>query len=311
MAKLTQFYQHDLVKKIGVALVSGLVTALALNFFLTPARVFQAGATGVAQLISLFLQRFGLTHGDLTGWFNLLLNLPIAYLGWRKLGRSFTLFSFLNVVFISVLAIVLPVHALSNNPLMNAIFGGVLTGAGVGIALRYGFSTGGLDIVSMYLAKTTHRTVGVLMFAINLVIILVAGFGIQWESALYTIISIYCMTRVVDTIHTSDQKITAMIVTNHPDAVIASVSARLIRGITVLPSRGGYLGQPNTTLMIVITRYELYDLTQATRSTDPQAFIDILNTVDVVGEFLTSDQQDEKRQHRRLPEQAAPTTKQP
>lgn len=310
MAKLTQFYQHDLVKKIGVALVSGLVTALALNFFLTPARVFQAGATGVAQLISLFLQRFGLTHGDLTGWFNLLLNLPIAYLGWRKLGRSFTLFSFLNVVFISVLAIVLPVHALSNNPLMNAIFGGVLTGAGVGIALRYGFSTGGLDIVSMYLAKTTHRTVGVLMFAINLVIILVAGFGIQWESALYTIISIYCMTRVVDTIHTSDQKITAMIVTNHPDAVIASVSARLIRGITVLPSRGGYLGHPNTTLMIVITRYELYDLTQATRSTDPQAFIDILNTVDVVGEFLTSDQQDEKRQHRRLPEQTAPTTKQ-
>lgn len=311
MAKLTQFYQHDLVKKIGVALVSGLVTALALNFFLTPARVFQAGATGVAQLISLFLQRFGLTHGDLTGWFNLLLNLPIAYLGWRKLGRSFTLFSFLNVVFISVLAIVLPVHALSNNPLMNAIFGGVLTGAGVGIALRFGFSTGGLDIVSMYLAKTTHRTVGVLMFAINLVIILVAGFGIQWESALYTIISIYCMTRVVDTIHTSDQKITATIVTNHPDAVIASVSARLIRGITVLPSRGGYLGQPNTTLMIVITRYELYDLTQATRSTDPQAFIDILNTVDVVGEFLTSDQQDEKRQHRRLPDQTAPTTKQP
>ncbi|MCI1917521.1 MAG: YitT family protein [Lactobacillus sp.] len=311
MAKLTQFYQHDLVKKIGVALVSGLVTALALNFFLTPARVFQAGATGVAQLISLFLQRFGLTHGDLTGWFNLLLNLPIAYLGWRKLGRSFTLFSFLNVVFISVLAIVLPVHALSNNPLMNAIFGGVLTGAGVGIALRFGFSTGGLDIVSMYLAKTTHRTVGVLMFAINLVIILVEGFGIQWESALYTIISIYCMTRVVDTIHTSDQKITAMIVTNHPDAVIASVSARLIRGITVLPSRGGYLGQPNTTLMIVITRYELYDLTQATRSTDPQAFIDILNTVDVVGEFLTSDQQDEKRQHRRLPDQTAPTTKQP
>ena len=311
MAKLTQFYQHDLVKKIGVALVSGLVTALALNFFLTPARVFQAGATGVAQLISLFLQRFGLTHGDLTGWFNLLLNLPIAYLGWRKLGRSFTLFSFLNVVFISVLAIVLPVHALSNNPLMNAIFGGVLTGAGVGIALRFGFSTGGLDIVSMYLAKTTHRTVGVLMFAINLVIILVAGFGIQWESARYTIISIYCMTRVVDTIHTSDQKITAMIVTNHPDAVIASVSARLIRGITVLPSRGGYLGQPNTTLMIVITRYELYDLTQATRSTDPQAFIDILNTVDVVGEFLTSDQQDEKRQHRRLPDQTAPTTKQP
>lgn len=295
MAKLTKFDQHDTLTKLGVALVSGLLTAIALNFFLTPAQVFQAGATGLAQLISIFLHRLGLTSGDLTGWFNLLINMPIAYLGWRKLGRSFTLFSIVNILIISSLTIVLPVHALSNDPLMNSIFGGVLTGAAVGIALRYGFSTGGFDIVSMYLSKTTRKSVGWLMFGINLVIVLIAGFGLQWQSALYTIISIYCMTRVVDMIHTSDQKITAMIVTEHPDAVVAAVSARLIRGITVIPSRGGFLHRPNTTLMIVITRYELYDLTQATLGADRRAFIDILNTVDVVGEFLTSDQQDAKR----------------
>ncbi|WP_225047188.1 YitT family protein [Lacticaseibacillus kribbianus] len=296
MATLTRYDDHDTLRRLGVAVVSALLTAIALNFFLTPAKVFQAGATGIAQLISIFLQSIGFTHHDVTGWFNLLLNLPLAYLGWRKLGRSFTAFSFLNTVMISALAIVLPVHALSTNPLMNAIFGGVLTGAGVGIALRFGFSTGGLDILSMYLAKATRHTVGVLLFVINLCIVLIAGFGVQWESALYTIISIYCMTRVVDGIHTSNQKITAMIVTEHQDAVIAAVRARLIRGITVMPSRGGFLGRPNTTLMIVITRYELYDLTQATLEADHSAFIDILNTVDVVGEFLTSEQQDAKRQ---------------
>ncbi|WP_262314677.1 YitT family protein [Lacticaseibacillus parakribbianus] len=295
MATLTRYDDHDTLRRLGVAVVSALLTAIALNFFLTPARVFQAGATGVAQLISIFLQAIGVTHHDVTGWFNLLLNLPLAYLGWRKLGRGFTAFSFLNTVMISVLAILLPVHALSTNPLMNAIFGGVLTGAGVGIALRFGFSTGGLDILSMYLAKTTRRTVGALLFTINFAIVLVAGFGVQWESALYTIISIYCMTRVVDAIHTSNQKITAMIVTEKQDAVVAAVRARLIRGITVMPSRGGFLGRPNTTLMIVITRYELYDLTQATLEADHAAFIDILNTVDVVGEFLTSEQQDAKR----------------
>ncbi|MFD1393978.1 YitT family protein [Lacticaseibacillus jixianensis] len=295
MAKLTKFDSHETLTKLGVALVSGLLTAIALNFFLTPAQVFQGGATGLAQLISIFLHRLKLTSGDLTGWFNLLINLPIVYLGWRKLGRSFTLFSLLNIVIISGFTILLPVSALSTNPLMNAIFGGVLTGAAVGIALRYGFSTGGFDIVSMYLAKTTRRSVGWLMFGINLVIVLIAGFGLEWESALYTIISIYCMTRVVDMIHTSNQKITALIVTEHPDAVVAAVSARLIRGITVIPSRGGFLHRPNTTLMIVITRYELYDLTQATLGADRLAFIDILNTVDVVGEFLTSDQQEAKR----------------
>lgn len=295
MAKLTKFDSHETLTKVGVALLSGLLTAVALNFFLTPAQVFQSGATGVAQLLSIFGRRLGLIHGDVTGWFNLLINLPIAYLGWRKLGRSFTLFSLMNIVIISGFTILLPVHALSANPLMNAIFGGVLTGAAVGIALRYGFSTGGLDIISMYLAKTTRRSVGWLMFMINLVIILIAGFGLEWESALYTIISIYCMTRVVDTIHTSNQKITAMIVTEHPDDVVKAVSGRLIRGITVIPSRGGFMHRPNTTLMIVITRYELYDLTQATLGADRLAFIDILNTVDVVGEFLTSDQQDAKR----------------
>ncbi|WP_204122804.1 YitT family protein [Lacticaseibacillus mingshuiensis] len=295
MAKITAYHYHDTLEKIGVAAASGLITAIALNFFLTPAKVFQSGATGIAQLLSLFLQGQGIAHTDLTGWFNLLLNIPLAILGWKTLGKSFTAFSFLNSVLISALAIILPVHALSGNPLMNAIFGGVLTGAGVGIALRYGFSTGGMDILSMYLSKHTRRTVGVLMFVINFGIIMVAGFGIGWESALYTIISIYCMTRVVDTIHTSNQIVTAMIVTTDPDGVIAAITEKMVRGITALASRGGFLGKPNTTLMIVITRYELYDLTQATLGVDKGAFIDILNTVDVAGEFLTSDQQTIKR----------------
>ncbi len=282
------------MKRLGVAFASALMTALALNLFLTPANVFQAGATGVAQLISLFLRRTGMHTGDLTGWFNLLLNIPLVYLAWRKLGRQFTIFSMINTFLISGLVIILPVHALTDNPLMNAIFGGVLTGVGVGIALRYGFSTGGFDILSMYLAKTTRRSVGVLMFAINFVIVFIAGVGIEWESALYTIISIYCMTRVVDTIHTANQKMTAFIVTENQDAVIQAVSKRLIRGITVMDSQGGFMRHDNHTLMIVVSRYELYDLTEATHQADPLAFINMVATVDVFGEFLSADQQKEK-----------------
>lgn len=279
------------LKRLAVALASAFVTAIALNFFLTPAHVFQSGATGLAQLISLFLQRAGLQTGDVTGWFNLLLNIPLIYLAWRALGRQFTIFTMINTVLISGLVIALPVHALTNNPLMNAIFGGVLTGVGVGIAVRYGFSTGGFDILSMYLAKMTRHSVGVLMFAINVVIVLIAGLGIEWESALYTIISIYCMTRVVDTIHTANQKLTAFIVTEHEDDVIAAVTKRLVRGITVMDSRGGFLKRDNNTLMIVISRYELYDLTEATHQTDPLAFINIVATVDVFGEYLSAEQQ--------------------
>lgn len=243
----------------------------------------------------------------MTGWFNIILNLPLIYLAWRKLGRQFTLYTMLNTAIISGLVIVLPVHTLTTNPLMNAIFGGVLTGVGVGIALRFGFSTGGFDILSMYLAKTTRYSVGVLMFAVNFGIVMVAGLGIQWESALYTIISIYCMTRVVDTIHTANQKLTAFIVTEHQDEVIAAVSERLIRGITVMNSQGGFMRRDNNTLMIVVSRYELYDLTEATHAADPLAFIDIVATVDVFGEFLSPDQQQLKRQLGHSPKRRTPS----
>jgi len=293
--KLTAYSGNDTVKKIGVAILSGLLSAIALNFFLIPAKVFSAGLNGVSQLMSLLLQH-SFNIGDSTGWFILLFNLPLVILAWFKLGHEFTIFTSLTSLSISVLAVVLPVETLSTNPLMNAIFGGVLTGIGVGIAMRYGFSTGGMDIISLVLSKTTGRSVGTLLFATNLLVILAAGLAVQWESAMYTIISIYCMTRLVDTIHTSHQKITAMIVTTHKDDVIKAISDELIRGITVLDSKGGFTGASNTTLLVVITRFELYNLTQATLSVDPKAFINIMNTIDVVGEFLTNDQQAERKQ---------------
>ncbi|KRM72689.1 YitT family protein [Lacticaseibacillus brantae] len=293
--KLTAYSANDTVKKIGVAILSGLLSAIALNFFLIPAKVFSAGLNGVSQLMSLLLQH-SFNIGDSTGWFILLFNLPLVILAWFKLGHEFTIFTSLTSLSISVLAVVLPVETLSTNPLMNAIFGGVLTGIGVGIAMRYGFSTGGMDIISLVLSKTTGRSVGTLLFATNLLVILAAGLAVQWESAMYTIISIYCMTRLVDTIHTSHQKITAMIVTTHKDDVIKAISDELIRGITVVDSKGGFTGASNTTLLVVITRFELYNLTQATLSVDPGAFINIMNTIDVVGEFLTNDQQAARKQ---------------
>lgn len=295
MAKLTTYTQHDTLRKLAVTLAAGLITAIALNFFLTPAKVFQSGATGVAQLISLFLQQAGVAHQDLTGWFNLLLNLPLAYLAWHKLGRSFAIYSFITMFLVSALAIVLPVHALSTNPLMNAIFGGVLTGAGVGIALRFGFSTGGLDILSMYLAKTTRQTVGALMFIINLGIILVAGFGIQWESALYTIISIYCMTRVVDTIHTSNQK-------KSPQWWSRNTPTRDCRRAWPADSWHHRVAQPRR--LPRARQHDADDRDHALRAVRfdaghagrrPRRFHRYLEHGRCLGEFLTSDQQEAKR----------------
>src|SRR5699024_10590352 len=123
-----------------------------------------------------------------------------------------------------------------------------------------------------------------LTFAMNLLIVSSAGFLYGWEYALYTLVSIYVMTKMIDTIHTSHQKVTAMIVTNEPDALVKVIHEKLIRGITIIPAKGAYSGMDCSILMVVITRYEMYELEQAVREADASAFVNFMETNKVLGE---------------------------
>lgn len=287
---LNKYHKNEELKKVLVIFITGILAAIGLNFFLTPAKVFSAGMNGVAQIIASLLSNHLSINID-TGIFILLLNIPIFVLGFLKLGKESTIYSFINVGWISIMTVLLPVRVITTNPLMNAIVGGVLIGIGAGLSLKMGFTTGGMDVISLILSKTTGKTVGNFMFLLNGIIIAIAGFVFDWESALYTIISIYCMTQVVDAIHTSHQKITAMIVTNDPTRVVEAISKEMVRGMTILPSFGGYSGAENRMIMMVITRYELYDLEQIVYSFDENAFMNIVPTQSVLGRFANEDEQ--------------------
>lgn len=291
MKKTWELYQrNETIKKILVIIVSSFASAVSLNMFLTPANVFSTGINGVSQLLSSGIESTFHIKIDI-GIFILLLNIPIAVLGWIKLGKNATIWSIINVICISIVTMFVPVHEISSNPLMNAIIGGVLVGIAVGFSLKYGFTTGGTDIISLVLAKTTGKSVGNLLFSLNLLIIVIAGFGFNWESALYTIISIYCMTQVIDAIHTSHQKITALIVTHNPEPVINAIQTKLVRGMTLIPAKGGYSRNEGQMIMIVITRYELYELEQVVYEQDQNAFINIMPTQTVLGKFWNEDEQ--------------------
>lgn len=287
---LNQNRQTEMMKKAGVIVLSGLLSAISLNYFLIPAKVLSAGMNGVAQIIVAFgLQEFQLQLS--TGLFIFLLNIPIFILGAIKLGKSSTGLSFINVIGVSLFTMILPQGQITDNILVNALIGGVLIGIGVAYSLKMGFTTGGMDILSLILSKTTGKTVGKYMLLLNGIIVLVSGFIFSWESALYTIISIYAMSYVVDMLHTSHQKVTAMIITTKSEAVGKSISEHVFRGMTLLPSVGGYSGVPGNMIMMVITRYELYDLEQAVLEADEHAFINIVPTQSIMGRFATDDEQ--------------------
>jgi uncharacterized membrane-anchored protein YitT (DUF2179 family) len=274
--------------KIVVIVIAGaILNALSINLFLTPAHVYSSGFTGVAQLLARLLEHTPIPLS--TGILLFILNIPVAYLGWRRVGRRFTLYSFFSVVMTTLFLEWLPVHSLSDNILLNAVFGGVIQAIGVGITLKWGASTGGLDIIALVLSRKTDRPIGIYFFALNGLITLSAGLLFGWEKALYTLVTIYASSRVIDSIHTRYQKLTALIITGKGAEIQKAIHDKMVRGITRIPAKGAYYGEDKEMLMIVLTRYELYALEQTIKEVDPHAFTNIVQTTGIFGFFRKDD----------------------
>ncbi|GAA0314586.1 YitT family protein [Bacillus carboniphilus] len=272
------------IKKIIVVCFGAFLNAISVNFFLIPADVYASGFTGLAQLLSSIFGEFT-PFTVSTGILLFLLNIPVTILGWKKVGKSFTFYSFVSVILTTLFLEIIPVTQHSPDILLNAVFGGVFAALGVGLTLKWGASTGGMDIIAMILSRMKDRPVGTYFFTMNAVIIVSAGYLFGWESALYTLVALYVSTRLIDAIHTRHEKLTAMIITKKSDELKKAIHNKLVRGITTLPAKGAFTNEPKEMLMIVITRYELYDLEHIIRDVDPNAFTNIVQTTGIFGFF--------------------------
>lgn len=266
------------IKKITVYTFGSILLAISLNFFLIPANIFASGFTGIAQILA------ALTPVS-TGILLFILNIPVAILGWLKIGKKFTLYSFFSVVVTTITLEILPVLTISEDILLNSVFGGVIMAIGAGLILKYGASSGGVDIVALVLARFSDRPLGTYFFAINALIVLTAGLLFDWEKALYTLVTLYVGSRIIDTIHTRHVKLTAMIITSKPDELQEAIHEKLTRGLTRIPAKGGFSKTEKEMLMIVITRYELYHLRQIIVDVDEMAFTNIIETAGIFGMF--------------------------
>lgn len=271
-------------KRIVVVIFGSLLVAISLNFFLINANVYASGFAGAAQIASsIFEDYLGIQLS--TGILLLLFNIPVFILGWFKVGRGFTIYSIVSVLFATVFLEILPVISVSNDIILNAVFGGVIAGIGVGISLKLGASTGGMDIVAMFLSRLRDKPIGTYFLILNGVIIVMAGVLYEPENALYTMLTLYVTTIVIDTLHTRHEKVTAMIVTNKSDELVTAIHSKMVRGITIIPAKGAYSKENKEMLYLVITRYELYDLETIIKEVDPSAFMNIVQTVGIIGFF--------------------------
>ncbi|ARD47389.1 hypothetical protein SporoP37_04080 [Sporosarcina sp. P37] len=271
-------------KRVAVVLLGSFLMALSLNFFLINANVYASGFAGAAQLVSSVLtDQLNITVS--TGILLLLFNIPVFILGWFKVGKGFTIYSMLSVAFATIFLELLPLRSVSDDIMLNAVFGGVLAGVGVGISLKLGASTGGMDIVAMILSRMQDKPIGVYFLILNGILIVFAGILYEPENALYTMIALYVTTSVIDMIHTRHEKVTAMIITRKADDLQQAIHRQMVRGITIIPAKGAYSKEDKNMLYVVITRYELYDMERIINETDPEAFTNIVQTVGIFGFF--------------------------
>ena len=252
--------------------------AFGFNGFLIPHQLLSGGVSGISMLVGY------LTQSNIASLY-FALNLPLFIWGWVKIGKRFVALSFLSVAATVAVMQWMPETRFNQDPTIASVFGGVLVGLGTGLSFRAGGSTGGFDIIGSILLRKYDFPLGGVLFALNGAVIVALGLTSRnWDLALYSMISIFVTGKVIDVIHTRHVKITAFIVSSKKDELLRRL-LEYPRGVTVVKSQGGFSQTENHMLMTVTTRYELQPLLRTVKEVDPNAFVNMVETVGVMGLF--------------------------
>ena len=221
------------VKRILVIIVASFVMALNIKTFVRTGGLYPGGATGLTILIqNIGIQLFNVELPYTI--VNLLLNAFPVYIGFRFIGKKFTLFSLLTIVLTSTLTDILPYHPLTYDTLLISIFGGIINGAAISMVLSVDATTGGTDFIGIYLSQKKGVDSWNMVLAINAFIIGVAGLLFGWDKALYSIIYQYVSTQVLQTLYQKFQKTTLFIVTHKPQLICQIIKEVTHHGATIM-----------------------------------------------------------------------------
>ncbi|GED29826.1 YitT family protein [Brevibacillus centrosporus] len=267
-----------LLKRIFFILIGASLVSVGLEIFLVPNQIIDGGIVGISIIAS-----------HLTGWtlgiFLFLLNLPFLIVGYRQIGKTFAISTLFGVTVMSVgTALLHPVPGLTDDPLLAAVFGGIILGIGVGLVLRNGGSLDGTEIIAVLFNKKTPFSVGEIVMFFNFFILGSAGFVFGWDRAMYSLIAYYIAFKMIDlTIEGFQESKSVWIISDSYKDVGDAIVARLGRGVTYLKGEGGYTGDEKKVVFCIITRLEEAKLKMIVEEIDPSAFLAVGNIHDVRG----------------------------
>jgi uncharacterized membrane-anchored protein YitT (DUF2179 family) len=279
--KTTKFW--PVLRDYLLILAGAVLQAISLRIFLLPAKLASGGVTGTSMLINHF-----------TGWpigtMVLIGNIPLFLLGWRFLGgKRFAIKTAVAVVVyalcVDILALFLPVNGLTDDIVLNSLYGAVVSGIGYGLVYRGQGTSGGSDILARILNNWRNISVSQSYLMVDGLVILTAGFVFGPKQALYALISLYVSGIVAETTMEGSSVVrTAMIVTTRPELVAEQIMEAMSRGVTMLSGKGAYSGEERDILYCVVIRSEVAQLKSIIHEIDPQAFMVIGQAHEALGE---------------------------
>lgn len=276
--------QHRLIKvawNLFLIVTGSLLCAVAINGILIPNQFLAGGISG----LSLFI--FYLFPSVPVGVSNFLLNIPLFALGWMFVGRRFFFYSLAGMtIFSAALLIHMPVFPI-NDPLLKALTAGIISGIGSGVILKSLGSGGGLDILSVILLKRFSVRIGTTVMGFNCTLMVAALFRFNLEIVLYTLIYLFVTTQLINLVVTGlNQRKAVMVVSPQWQEIAREIMETMQRGVTIVNGEGGYTGQELRILYSVITFQELSRFKEMVRQHDPQAFLVVTETLEVMGKGI-------------------------
>ena len=266
------------------SILSSFIMAFAVTSFSIPGNLYPGGFSGISRIISdlstNFLN-FELSYSVLY----LLLNLIVTVFIFNKIGKKFVIYSIIQFSLVAVFTSFLKPIMFLDNVLLYSVFGGLINGFGVGIALNNNFSSGGFDFLSVYFSNKYKKSIFNYTLAINTLILVIAGVIFGWDRALYSIIYQYCSTQVIKSLYKRYNYITLTIFTNKPKDVSDELSKHVRHGITEIKGEGHFSGKEISILYTVVNSYQYRYVIDLVKNVDEHAFINVQNTVEIRGNY--------------------------
>lgn len=280
------FLKELKLKNILILTVAGIINAIGVTVFISPVNLYDSGISGTSILLS---QQTGLTMSI----FLLLLNVPLFIYGTKKQGKLFTAYAIYTVIIYSFVAWlindILPVDVSVASPiaekdlLLCALFGGVISGVGSGLAIRYGGAMDGVEVMAVIFAKKIGISVGTFVMLYNMLLYIICGLCLKsWILPLYSIVTYYAGLKTIDFIVDGfDRAKSAIIITEHPTEICDALSYHFESGITKLSARGGYSNRKKAMIYFIVNRFQVAKMKNIIHEIDPHAYITISEVADV------------------------------